>query len=67
MKTTTIFCDNYFSPTIIECIKWGNGDYQNQTDYREPENGVYPDYVIGVWRVKYKTINTDYYCAGQGY
>lgn len=64
MKITTVF-NNYFPPTVIEVIKWGNGDYQNQTEYRIPENGIYPSYVVGVWRVTYKTINPNYYCEGQ--
>lgn len=65
MNLKTVFCDNYFPPTIIEVIKWGNGDYQNQTEYRVPNDGKYPDYVIGVWRVKYKKLNPNYYCDGQ--
>ena len=65
MNLKTVFCDNYFPPTIIEVIKWGNGDYQNQTEYREPNDGKYPDYVIGIWRVKYKRLNPNFYCDGQ--
>lgn len=61
----TIFCDNYFPPTIIEVMKFKDGDYQNRTEYTVPHNGEYPDYVIGVWRVKYKTLNPNYYCEGQ--
>lgn len=65
MKVTTVFCDNWFPPTTIEVIKWGNGEYQNQTEYRVPIDGKYPKYVIGIWKVKYKKLDSSYYCNGQ--
>ncbi|AIX11858.1 hypothetical protein [Flavobacterium phage V157] len=65
MKVETIFCDNYFPPTIIECNKWKDETYTNYTKYTYPCGGKYDKSVFGVWRVKYKTLNPNYYLAGQ--
>jgi hypothetical protein len=62
---TTIFCDNYFPPTVIEVIKWKSGKYENRTDYIVPNDGKYGKEVIGLWKVKYKKLDPDYYCEGQ--
>lgn len=34
MVLKTVFCDNYFPPTIIEVIKYKSGEYENKTQYR---------------------------------
>ena len=65
MSIETIFCDNYFPPTIIECNKWEDETYTNYTDYRHPYDGKYDKSVFGVWRVKYKKLDPAFYCEGQ--
>ena len=65
MKVKTVFCNNYFPPTVIEVIKWKNGNYLNQTNYRVPVNGKYPNYVFGIWKVKYKKLDPNFYYKGQ--
>lgn len=67
MNVETEFCDNYFPPSVIVVMKIGEDEYKNKTEYREPEGSKYPDYVIGIWRVKYKTLNPNYYCEGQNH
>lgn len=61
----TVFCDNYFPPTVIVCKKYSSEEYEDETDYRSPNDGVYPDFVYGVWNVKYKKLDPNYYCKGQ--
>jgi hypothetical protein len=65
MDIKTIFCDNYFPPTIIEVKKYKDGSYLNFTTYLKPNNGIYDARVVGIWKVKYKKINPKYYCDGQ--
>jgi hypothetical protein len=65
MNVETIFCDNYFPPTIIECHKWKDGTFTNYTEYRVPEDGKYNPSLFGIWRVKYKKLDPDFYCEGQ--
>lgn len=65
MNLETIFCDNYFPPTIIKCNKWKDGTYTNYTEYRYPNDGKYDNSVFGIWKVKYKKLNPNYYCDGQ--
>lgn len=62
---TTIFFDNYFPPTIIEVKKYNDETYLNITTDLTPNDGVYENNVIGIWRVKYKKIDPLYYCDGQ--
>lgn len=62
---TTIFCDEYFPPIIIEVNKYKDGSYLNETTYREPSDGVYEDNIIGLWKVKYKKIDPLYTCNVQ--
>lgn len=65
MELTTKYCDNYFPPIIIECYLYSDGEYVLETTYNEPSDGIYDKSVFGLWRVKYKKINPNYYCQGQ--
>jgi len=65
MKIEAIFCDNYFPPTVIEIIKLEEHLYETRTDYRVPSDGKYGKNTIGIWHVKYKKLNPNYYCEGQ--
>lgn len=61
----TIFNENYFPPTIIECYKWKSGSYTNFVNSRTPADGKYPNEVLGVWKITHKILNPNYYCEGQ--
>ena len=61
----TIFCDNYFPPIFIECYKYGEDEYINKTEYTEPNDGNYGNNIVGIWRVKYKKLDPNYYLKGQ--
>jgi len=66
MNIETIFCDNYFPPTYIFCLKWKDGSYQNRTQYVCNESkSPYGKEYVGVWNVTYKKLNPNYYCDGQ--
>lgn len=66
MNLTTKFCDNYFPPIFIFCIKWKDGSYENRVYYlcNEPDSPYEKEY-FGVWNVKYKKLDPNYYCDGQ--
>lgn len=60
-----VFCDNYFPPTFILVKKFKDESYILETTYSEPNDGIYEKYVVGIWKVKYKKLNPNYYLKGQ--
>jgi hypothetical protein len=65
MNIETVYCDNYFPPTSIMVKKYKDGTYLNETTYLVPEDGIYQKQVVGLWHVKYKKLDPNYYCDGQ--
>jgi len=51
INLTTVFCDNYFPPIVIEVIKYSDNNYENRTEYRVPSDGFYDSVTIGIWHV----------------
>lgn len=65
IEVVSEFCDNYFPPINIEVRNYPDNKVYNSTTYTEPSDGVYDSFLVGIFRVKYKKLNPNYYCAGQ--
>jgi hypothetical protein len=53
MESRHVFICDYFPPVLIEVYNYGT----NVITDKEPEYGIYEKNLIGLWKIKYKTID----------